>query len=278
MDIFLGPEQHAIRHAVRAVFRDGPEPFICPRVPGHEDGLRLLRKLEAAGLPGLPQETSTAPSPIRLLDLAVMLEEVAVQSPAVALTLIPGLGGRQGGPGWREGEPHLPSGDQKAEGNAAEAAWLAGTASFLLGACYQAAREGRFFESTLMEHYCLQQRLAEAFGGFEAARVLTYRALLLIDGKHAERGRAELLAALSRWREVLSGLRSLGARLCGADWLRDILPEPGPDAAAAEVQPGAAATERSARVASPSNPQPETSPADKRDARRRRGLPDLIEP
>jgi alkylation response protein AidB-like acyl-CoA dehydrogenase len=200
MDAFLTSAQRALRKSLRDYFQE--------RAQGNPDGVfpdslllpglgRLLTDLGYPDLLGsLPAEGQAG-----LLDRALIIEEISAASPELGQTLLPGAGGPDALPGSAAGEA------------AGEAAWTIGAAAAVLVSCLRAAREKGLFESTLMDYQKVQSELAGALSGLEAARLQTYRALLLLDRGDVDRGREELGRATACARTILGGALTLAASL-----------------------------------------------------------------
>jgi hypothetical protein len=183
MDAFLTSGQKALRQKIRAHF--------------------LGAGREAADFPdwhGLWPE-----APAGFLERALAVEEISAVSPSLGRSFVEGDGG------WDSG-----SGVGK---TIAEIARSLGTASATLEACLRAAREKGLFESVLMDHQKAQSELAEIHSGLEAARLLAYRAFLLLDRGNRARGERELEPAAARAFRVSAAARNLASALLGPEWL-----------------------------------------------------------
>jgi hypothetical protein len=183
MDAFLTPGQKALRQRIRAHFLGAD--------PGAADLLGGLG-LGPAGATGF-------------LERALAIEEISAVSPSLGRSFAEGDGG------WDAG-----SGVGKTITTIARSL---GTAAATLEACLRAAREKGLFESVLMDHQKVQSELAEIHSELEAARLLAYRAFLLLDRGDTARGERELEPASARAFRVSSAARSLASALLGPEWL-----------------------------------------------------------
>ncbi|MEN6309949.1 MAG: acyl-CoA dehydrogenase family protein [Acidobacteriota bacterium] len=201
MDDFLTPGEKTLRRDVREYLLRRPTPAGGPGQAPDEAFLAAFRlRLNELGYLGFPP---SGPDDGRAgwLESALVVEEVSASSPGLGLALIEAEAG--------------PDGQARGADAAAVVARDIGTAAAVIESCLAVAREKGLFESALMGYQKAQTGLADALSGLEAARLLTYRALRLIDRGDGEKGRAELRRASSSVSEALAAARSLASTLAG---------------------------------------------------------------
>jgi hypothetical protein len=177
MDAFLTPEQKALRRRIHAYFQGAnPETTKLPA---------WLGSAAAAGF----------------LERALAIEEVSAVSPSLGRSLAEG--GAQSG---------RPSGVEEA---VAEIARSLGTAAATLETCMRVARDRGLFESVLLDHQKAQSGLAETYSGLEAARLLAYRAFILLDRGEEAKAERELGPAAARAARISETARDLASVLLG---------------------------------------------------------------
>jgi len=205
MDVFLKPEEIAVRQRIRDYFRDN-RGFAPAGYSGPDGPLQASQFLKDMGFPGLG-----ATGPLGFVKHALIIDEVSCASPRLGQVLLAFWITPQ--------DPH------RAEYPAALAAWSVGAATAIFKACLKTAREKGFFKSTLMDHQKVQMDLANLLSGLEAARVQTYRALHLIDRGKNERGESELERASNLAGRTHDGAKALAAVLLDENWVKENIPE-----------------------------------------------------
>jgi alkylation response protein AidB-like acyl-CoA dehydrogenase len=208
MDVFLRPEEIAVRERVRDYLRAGR--VRAPAGPASKqdppDPRCLLNNLSFGGLP------CAGPSaPVGLVGVALTVEELSCASPRLGRALIVA---------WDT--PRRRTGPERA---AADMAWSLGTAFAMYEACLTSARKRGFFDSTLMDHQKVQVGLAELLSILEAARLQSYRALHLIDRGKRDRGEGELKHAEQLAGQARQTAEALAAALLAEAWAKEGLPE-----------------------------------------------------
>jgi alkylation response protein AidB-like acyl-CoA dehydrogenase len=204
MDVFLRPEEIAVRQRVRDYFRNRHS-FAPAGHSGPNGSLEARRLLQDMGFPGLAGADSAVPP--GFVEQALIIEEVSCASPRLGQALLAF---------WNNKSQDPPG----TGGSAALTAWSTGAATAIYEACLKAAREKGFFESALMDHQQVQMDLADLLSGLEAARIQTYRALHLIDQGKRERGEDELRRASSLAGRTHERAKTLAAALLGETWIK----------------------------------------------------------
>jgi len=201
MDDFLTPGEKALKRDVREYVRQRKTAEGPGDSPDQASLAAVRQRLGELGYRGFPV---SGPGDGRAgwLQSALIIEEVSAAAPGLGRALSEAAFGPDGQPG---------AGDA-----AAGVANDIGTAAAVLESCLAVAREKGLFESALMDYQKAQTALADALSGLAAARMLTYRALRLIDRGDEEKGREELRRAASRVSEALAAARSVASALGGA--------------------------------------------------------------
>ncbi len=201
MDDFLTPGEKALRLNVRECLRQRPAAG-GPGSAADEAFLASVRlRLNELGYLGFPA-TGPADGRAGWLESALVVEEISSVSPDLARALL----AAEAGPDGRTG----------GEDVVAAVARDLGAAAAVLESCLEAARRRGLFESALMDYQKAQTGLADALAGLEAARLLTYRALRLMDKGEAARGREELRRASTMAAQALASARAQASGLAGA--------------------------------------------------------------
>jgi len=208
IDVFLTSADVAVRERVRDRLRMNAglsQPGASSEK--HSPDLRgLWDDLVSRDLSG-----SGALGPEGLVGAALAVEECSRASPRLGRALMAA---------WKR--PRRRSGPEQR--SALDAAWSLGTAASVYESCLKAAREGGYFESTLMGHLKVQLDLAELLSELESARVQAYRAFHLIDRGRAERGRNELARAAKLAGTARQTAEALAVGLLGQDWTGTLSP------------------------------------------------------
>jgi alkylation response protein AidB-like acyl-CoA dehydrogenase len=201
MDDFLTPDEKALKRDVREYVRQRKSAEGPGDAPDQTSLAAVRLRLSELGYRGFP---ASGPGDGRAgwLQSALIIEEVSAAAPGLGRALSEAVLGPDGQPGVGDA--------------AAGVARDIGTAAAVLESCFAAARGKGLFESALMDYRKAQMGLADALSGLAAARLLTYRALRLIDRGDEEKGRDELRLAASRVSEALAAARSVASALGGA--------------------------------------------------------------
>lgn len=111
-----------------------------------------------------------------------------------------------------------------AEETACRLGLLAGTASFVLEAGANTAREQGYYSSSLMDFRQVQERLAGLVSGAGLARLGACRLCRLIERGETERAVFESKALRARAASLEAEIRSVAGSVLGPSWVAALLP------------------------------------------------------